>query len=123
MKILLADDDRLVQTLVKVSLEPIEGVKITEARDGDEAWDLLRREPFDVVLLDWLMPGRSGLKLVRDARAAGLDTPIIMLTAEAKRERVIAAIQAGISDYLIKPFDAGALWSKLVKLCGQKVQV
>jgi two-component system chemotaxis response regulator CheY len=123
MKILLADDDRLVRTLVKVSLEPIEGVKITEARDGDEAWDLLRREPFDVVLLDWLMPGRSGLKLVRDARAAGLDTPIIMLTAEAKRERVIAAIQAGISDYLIKPFDAGALWSKLVKLCGQKVQV
>ncbi len=123
MKILLADDDRLIRTLVKVSLEPIEGVKITEARDGDEAWDLLRREPFDVVLLDWLMPGRSGLKLVRDARAAGLDTPIIMLTAEAKRERVIAAIQAGISDYLIKPFDAGALWSKLVKLCGQKVQV
>ena len=117
MRILLADDDRLMRMLVSVSLDCVEGIDITEACDGTEAWNLLRREYFDVVLLDWLMPGISGLKIVRDARAAGMHVPIVMMTAEAKKDRVVEAIRSGVSDYIVKPFDTSTLWAKLKRVC------
>jgi two-component system, chemotaxis family, chemotaxis protein CheY len=117
MKILLADDDSLMRTLVNVSLGSVKGVEIVEAVDGDQAWDLLSREQFDAVVLDWQMPGRSGLDLVKAVRAQGSRVPIVMITGESKRERVVEAIRAGISEYVIKPFDFKLLLSKLAKHC------
>lgn len=117
MKILLADDDNLIRTLVKVSLGTVEGMEIVEACDGDQAWRLLDHQSFDIVLLDWQMPGKTGLELVRAVRDRGSQVPVIMVTAESKRERVIEAIRAGITDYVIKPFNTKLLWSKLSRYC------
>jgi two-component system, chemotaxis family, chemotaxis protein CheY len=117
MKILLADDDNLMRTLVNVSLGSAKGVEIVEAVDGDQAWHLLSRQQFDAVVLDWHMPGKSGLELVQAVRAQGSNVPIVMITGESNRERVVEAIQAGISEYVIKPFDFKLLLSKLAKHC------
>jgi two-component system chemotaxis response regulator CheY len=115
MKVLLADDDPLCRTLVKVSLKGIEGTDVKEAEDGDQALRLLRGSSFDLVILDWQMPGKDGLEIVKSLRAMGSRVPVLMVTAEAAKDRVVEAIRAGVSDYLIKPFETTALWAKLTK--------
>jgi len=119
LKILVADDDRLMRTFVNVSLAGFHDVVVTEAADGDEAMGLLERDHFDLVLLDWDMPGKNGLEIVKKIRAGGSRVPVIMVTAYAQREQVVAALQSGTSDYLLKPFRSEALREKFKKFFPQ----
>jgi two-component system chemotaxis response regulator CheY len=74
---------------------------------------LLKRNHFDGMVVDWQMPGHSGLEIVREIRKAGLEMPLLMVTGESEKERVVEAIRAGVTDYLIKPFEGQALEEKL----------
>jgi len=119
-KVLVADDDRLMRTFIAVSLAGFDDAEVTETADGDEALALLERDDFDLVLLDWDMPGKNGLEIIKTIRAQGSHVPVIMVTAHAERDQVVAALESGISDYLIKPFRSETLWKKLTKLFPQE---
>ena len=105
MKILVVDDDPTCRTIVAIRLKNMGGIEVTQAEDGDKAWALLKRNHYDGAIVDWQMPGKTGLEIVREIRKAGITIPLLMVTAESEKERVIEAIRAGITDYLIKPFD------------------
>ena len=115
IRILVADDDPLMRTFAVVSLGDI--AETVEAADGDEALALLKESEFDLVLLDWDMPGPDGLDVLKTVRALGLRIPIIMVTGQAERVHVLKAIHAGATDYLIKPFESGVLREKVEKFC------
>ena len=86
-----------------------------EAADGQEAIDKFNPGDFDLVLTDWNMPNKNGLEVITEIRAVDPKVPIIMVTTEAEKSRVLEAIQAGVSDYLVKPFTAEMLREKLEK--------
>ena len=115
MRILVVDDDPACRAIVAVCLKVLGDIEVCEAEDGDAAWALLKRNHYDGAVLDWQMPGKSGLEIVREIRRAGTAIPLLMVTGESEKQRVIEAIQGGITDYLIKPFDAGVLRAKLGK--------
>jgi two-component system, chemotaxis family, chemotaxis protein CheY len=115
VKILVVDDDPTCRTIVALRLKGLKGVDVVEAEDGDKAWALLKRSHFDGAVIDWQMPGKSGLEIVRAIRRAGISMPLLMVSAETDKQRVVEAIHAGISDYLIKPFDTAALLAKLTR--------
>jgi len=103
MRLLLAEDERRVRAFVARGLSE-EGFHVRETGDGAEALDLLEAEQFDLLLLDWMLPRRSGLDVLRALRARSDVTPIIMLTArDAVSDRTLA-LNEGADDYLVKPF-------------------
>ena len=116
MKILVVDDDPTCRAVVAIRLKGLGGIEVTQAADGDEAWALLKHNHYDGAIVDWQMPGKSGLEIVRAIRTAGIAIPLLMVTGESERDRVIEAIHAGITDYLIKPFDTQTLLAKLGRL-------
>jgi two-component system chemotaxis response regulator CheY len=113
LRILVADDDRLMRTLVAVCLRDI--AEVRQAGDGAEALSALARSGVDLLLLDWDMPAPDGLAVLKLVRARGFRVPVIMVTAAAEKSRVLEAIQAGASDYLIKPFEPATLREKVEK--------
>jgi two-component system chemotaxis response regulator CheY len=118
MKILVVDDFSTMRRIVRNLLGDLGYTNITEADDGKSAWPLLQAGSFDFVVTDWNMPGMTGIELLRsirgDARIA--KTPVLMVTAEAQREQIIEAAQAGVNGYIIKPFNAAALKEKIDKI-------
>lgn len=113
MRVLLADDSGTVRTIIRRSLRTLGVGDIVEAADGVQAVELFQGGGVDLVLTDWNMPGKTGLEVVREIRALDKQVPIIMITTEAERRRVLEAIQAGVSDYLVKPFTTSTLEQKL----------
>jgi two-component system chemotaxis response regulator CheY len=97
------------------SLQAVGVSSTVEAADGVEAVARFQDQPVDLVLTDWNMPNKSGLEVTREIRALNAAVPIIMVTTEAEKTRVLEAIQAGVSDYLVKPFTADTLREKLEK--------
>jgi len=91
------------------SLEAVGVSSAVEASGGIEALERFQPGQFDLVLTDWNMPGKTGLEVVREIRAQDANVPIIMVTTEAERQRVVQAIEAGVTDYLVKPFTADTL--------------
>lgn len=114
-KALVADDSSTMRKIIIRSLQAVGVASAVEAADGDEAVHLFADGDFDLVLTDWNMPGKTGLELVQAIRAQDDTVPIIMVTTEAEKGRVRQAIQAGVSDYLVKPFTAESLREKLQK--------
>ena len=114
-RVLVADDSGTMRKIILRSLQAVGVQQTTEAANGDEAVALFAPGQFDLVLTDWNMPGKSGLEVIGDIRSRDAKVPIIMITTEAEKSRVMAAIQAGVSDYLIKPFTADSLREKLAK--------
>ena len=114
-RVLVADDSKTMRKIILRSLEAVGVSSAVEASGGTEALELFQPGQFDLVLTDWNMPGKSGLDVVREIRAADANVPIIMVTTEAERERVMQAIEAGVTDYLVKPFTADTLREKLEK--------
>jgi two-component system chemotaxis response regulator CheY len=100
------------------SLEEIGMAEVVEANDGEEAIAEFAKHDFALVLTDWNMPKKNGLELIQAIRATGSKVPIIMITTESEKARVFTAIEAGVSDYLIKPFDAETLRGKVEKHLG-----
>jgi len=114
-RVLVADDSSTMRKIILRSLQAVGVSETTEAADGSEAVSLFKPGQFDIVLTDWNMPGKTGLEVVQEIRAQDANIPIIMVTTEAEKERVLQAIQAGVSDYLVKPFTADTLREKLEK--------
>ncbi len=115
MRVLVADDSSTMRKIIIRSLLAVGATGATEAADGDEALKLFKPGEFDLVLTDWNMPGKNGLEVVQGIREQDANVPIIMVTTEAEKSRVMQAIQAGVSDYLVKPFTADTLREKLEK--------
>lgn len=118
LKFLIVDDFSTMRRIVKNLLHDLGYTNVTEADDGKTALPMLQAGNFDFLITDWNMPGMPGIELLKavraDARLARL--PVLMLTAEAKREQIIEAAQAGVNGYVIKPFTAATLKEKLDKI-------
>lgn len=114
-KTLLVDDSGVMRKIILRALNALEINDVTEAADGAEALELFQDDSFDLVLSDWNMPNMTGLELCKAIRDTGSTVPIFMITTEAEQSRVLQAIQAGASDYLVKPFEQEVLLSKLQK--------
>jgi two-component system chemotaxis response regulator CheY len=115
MKVLLVDDSGTMRTIQHRCLNKLGINDVVEAEDGRQALELFQMSSFDVVLTDWNMPNMDGLTLLKEVRARNRDIPVVMITTEAERARVVLAIQAGVSDYLVKPFTPDDLRKKLEK--------
>jgi two-component system chemotaxis response regulator CheY len=120
MKILVVDDFSTMRRIVRNLLVELgfSGALIQEADDGESALTMLRAQSFDLVVTDWNMPNMTGIELLRAIRAeAALKTmPVLMVTAENNRDQIIAAAQAGVNGYVVKPFTAVTLKEKLSKI-------
>jgi two-component system, chemotaxis family, chemotaxis protein CheY len=118
IKYLVVDDFSTMRRIVKNLLQELGYQNIQEADDGKTAWPMLQSGGFDFVITDWNMPLMPGLDLLKAIRAdEKLKTlPVLMVTAEAKREQIIEAVQAGVSGYVVKPFTAEILKQKLDKI-------
>jgi DNA-binding response OmpR family regulator len=117
-KILVVDDATFIRDMVKKQLrDHIPGVEIFDAADGVRALAVLKNTPIDVVLSDWEMPIMSGEELLKQIRSrpSGARTPFIMITSRGDRDHVVKAVQAGVSDYITKPFTADELLRKVTK--------
>ena len=117
-RFLVVDDFSTMRRIVRNLLKELGFVNVQEAEDGVEALKKLRADTFDFVVSDWNMPNMTGIELLKEIRAdAKLKTlPVLMVTAEAKRENIIEAAQAGASGYVVKPFTAATLDEKLKKI-------
>jgi two-component system chemotaxis response regulator CheY len=120
MKILVVDDFSTMRRIVRNLLVELgfSGALIQEADDGANAMIMLKSQPFDMVVTDWNMPNMTGIELLRAIRAeASLKgLPVLMVTAENNRDQIIAAAQAGVNGYIVKPFTAATLQEKLTKI-------
>lgn len=118
IRILIVDDFSTMRRIVKNLLADLGFTNTAEAEDGSGALTLLRNESFDFVVTDWNMPVMTGIELLKAIRAdAKLKSlPVLMVTAEAKREQIIEAAQSGVNGYIIKPFTAQTLEEKLGKI-------
>ena len=118
MKFLVVDDYSTMRRIIKNLLHDLGYANVTEADDGSTALPLLQNGSFDFLITDWNMPGMAGLDLLKAVRASDKlkKMPVLMLTAEAKREQIVEAAQAGVNGYVIKPFTAGTLKEKIDKI-------
>lgn len=118
MKILVVDDFSTMRRIIKNLLRDLGFTNIQEADDGSTALPMLQQGDFDFVVTDWNMPGMQGIDLLKEIRKDDnlSHLPVLMVTAEAKREQIIQAAQAGVNGYIVKPFTAVTLKEKLDKI-------
>lgn len=118
IKFLVVDDFSTMRRIVRNLLKELGFTNVDEAEDGAVAWQKLQGGGFDFVITDWNMPNMDGLTLLQTIRgdANYKMLPVLMITAEAKKENIIAAAQAGASGYIVKPFTAATLNEKLTKI-------
>lgn len=118
MKILVVDDFSTMRRIIKNLLRDLGFTNIQEADDGNTALPMLQNGDFDFVVTDWNMPGMQGIDLLKEIRKDDslAHLPVLMVTAEAKREQIIMAAQAGVNGYIVKPFTAVTLKEKLDKI-------
>jgi len=118
MRILVVDDFSTMRRIVKNVLKQIGYSNIDEAEDGADALNKLRSRHYDFVVSDWNMPNLDGLEMLKQIRAdeqlKGL--PVLMVTAEAEKEKVVTAIRAGVNNYIVKPFTAETLKQKIEQI-------
>jgi len=120
LRFLVVDDFSTMRRIVKNLLNDLGYANVAEADDGNTALPMLQTGGFDFLVTDWNMPGMPGLDLLKAVRAGPkfAKMPVLMLTAEAKREQIIEAAQAGVNGYVIKPFTAITLKEKIDKILG-----
>ena len=120
MKVLIVDDFATMRRIMKNILKQIGFTNIIEADDGTTALEELKKNSVDLIISDWNMPKMTGLELLKTVRSTdGLkELPFLMVTAEAQKQNVIDAVQAGVSNYVVKPFTAEAISEKLKKIFG-----
>ncbi|MGI9210981.1 MAG: chemotaxis response regulator CheY [Methylococcaceae bacterium] len=118
MKILIVDDFSTMRRIIKNLLRELGFNNTLEADDGQTALPKLRTGGVDFLITDWNMPGMTGIELLRTIRADNnlKHLPVLMVTAEAKREQIVEAAQAGVNGYVIKPFTAATLEEKINKI-------
>lgn len=120
MPILIVDDYKTMLRIIRNLLKQLGFENVDEATDGSMALQKLRQKQYELVISDWNMEPMSGLQLLREVRADSKlkDLPFVMITAESKSENVIAAKEAGVTNYIVKPFNAATLKNKLTAVFG-----
>lgn len=113
MRALVVDDSVVMRRVLAGALRGAEITEVDEAGNGQEALDAVAKSSYDIILMDWNMPTMSGIDAVRGIRAKGVNTPIIMVTTEAEKSRIIEAIKAGAQNYVIKPFEPATIIGKI----------
>jgi two-component system chemotaxis response regulator CheY len=118
MKIMVVDDMSTMRRIVRNVLKQLGFSNVEEAENGQDALGKLKTEPYGFVVSDWNMPVMTGIDMLRAIRAdeALKHIPVLMVTAEAKKENIMEAVQAGVSNYIVKPFTAEALQDKMNKI-------
>jgi len=118
MKVLIVDDSAVMRKVIIRELTKNNISDFTEAADGIEGLEAASKEEFDLILMDWNMPGLLGIDVVRKLREAKVTTPIMMVTTEGEKNNVVIAIQAGANNYLVKPFSPEDFAQKIQQLTG-----
>jgi two-component system, chemotaxis family, chemotaxis protein CheY len=118
MRILVVDDFSTMRRIIKNILRQLGFNNIIEADDGSSAWESLNKDKIDFVISDWNMPKMPGIELLRKVRSSEefANLPFLMVTAEAQQENIIEAVQAKVSNYIVKPFTAETLGQKIDKI-------
>ena len=118
MKILIVDDFSTMRRIIKNLLRDLGFTNTQEADDGKTALPMLKGGDFDFLVTDWNMPGMTGIDLLKAVRADDRlgELPVLMVTAEAKRDQIVEAATAGVNGYVVKPFTAAALKEKIEKI-------
>ena len=118
MKILIVDDFSTMRRIIKNLLRDLGFNNTEEADDGQTALPMLQSGKFDFLVTDWNMPGMTGIDLLKTVRADATlaSLPVLMVTAEQKREQIVEAAQAGVNGYIVKPFTAEVLREKIDKI-------
>ncbi len=119
MRILLVDDSRTIRNIQKNTLKTLGYDDVTEAADGLEALASIAKQRPDLMLVDWNMPNMDGITLIRKVRETDKALPIIMVTTEAEKTRVLEAVKAGVNNYVVKPFTAETLADKINQTMGR----
>ncbi|EHJ46854.1 response regulator receiver protein [Solidesulfovibrio carbinoliphilus subsp. oakridgensis] len=118
MRILVVDDFSTMRRIIKNILRQLGFNNIIEADDGSSAWETLNKDKIDFIISDWNMPKMPGIELLRKVRSSEefAELPFLMVTAEAQQENIIEAVQAKVSNYIVKPFTAETLGQKIDKI-------
>ncbi len=118
MSILIVDDFSTMRRIIKNLLRDLGFNNTAEADDGQTALPMLKTGKFDFLVTDWNMPGMDGLTLLKNVREDDslCDLPVLMVTAEAKRDQIVVAAEAGVNGYVVKPFTAATLKEKIEKI-------
>lgn len=116
MKALVADDAKMMRTIIRRTLEGMGFDAVVDAEDGAQAIEAFRNDTFDIVLTDWNMPHKDGLQVLKAIRETDTNVPVIIITTEGQQANVLEAVKAGVSDYILKPFEADTLKEKVGKL-------
>jgi two-component system chemotaxis response regulator CheY len=121
IRILVVDDFSTMRKIIKNILKQLGFENIVEADDGATGWEVLNREKIDFIISDWNMPKMPGIDFLRKVRASEefRDLPFLMVTAEAQQSNIIEAVQAKVSNYIVKPFTADSLAQKIEKIFGK----
>ena len=118
MRVHIVDDFSTMRRIIKNILRQLGFNNIIEADDGTAAWEILTKDQVDFIISDWNMPQMTGIELLRKVRASEEfgDLPFLMVTAEAQQENIIEAVQAKVSNYIVKPFTPETLGQKIDKI-------
>ncbi len=118
MSVLVVDDAATMRRIVRSLLRELGIKNVREAEDGEMAFEDLKRQKADLVVSDWAMPRMTGIELLRAIRQDEnlKETPVLMVTAESKKENIMEAVQAGVNNYIVKPFNSKTLEEKLNKI-------
>lgn len=119
MRLLLVEDEPKLLEALEYLLKR-NGYAVDTAADGESAMDLAASDVYDLLVLDWMLPGRSGLNIVKELRKNGIDVPVLFLTARDSLEDRVAGLDAGADDYLVKPFSTEELLARLRALWRRK---
>lgn len=113
MKALVVDDSEVMRKVLTGALSRADITDVEQASDGKEAVEKAAAGDFNLILMDWYMPNMLGIDAVKAIRGSGNKVPIIMVTTEAEKSRVIEALKAGANNYIIKPFEPAAIVAKI----------
>jgi len=118
MRVLVVDDFSTMRRIVKNILRQLGFTNIVEADDGTTAWETLNKDKIEFIISDWNMPQMTGIELLRKVRASEEfgDLPFLMVTAEAQQENILEAVQARVSNYIVKPFTPEVMKQKIDKI-------
>ena len=118
MRVLVVDDFSTMRRIIKNILRQLGFTNVVEADDGTTAWEVLNKDKIEFIVSDWNMPKMTGIELLRKVRGSEefADIPFLMVTAEAQQENMIEAVQAKVSNYIVKPFTAETMKQKIEKI-------
>jgi len=121
MNVLIVDDYNTMLRIIRNLLKQLGFSNVDEATDGGQAFDMVKKKEYGLIISDWNMEPVTGIEFLRNIRGSGqsyANTPFIMVTAESKTENVVLAKQAGVNNYIVKPFNAETLKTKMSAVLG-----